>query len=67
MKSWRTTVFGALALCAGVVITADYGPLVTKIAASVQAMATGIGLMVARDQKQSEKEKRDETAFITKQ
>jgi predicted transcriptional regulator len=48
-SSWKTTLFGALAIAAGTIVAADFGPLVTKIAVCVGSSATGIGLLFARD------------------
>lgn len=48
-RSWKTTACGALAIVATAVIGADFGPLVTKIAACVGSAAGGLGLLFARD------------------
>lgn len=56
MKSWRTTLWGAIAIAGGAVVAGDFGPLITKIAACVAMAANGIGLLVARDNKTSDEQ-----------
>lgn len=57
MKSWRTTLFGAIGICAGAIVAADFGPMVTKLAGCLASMASGIGLLFARDQRASRLER----------
>lgn len=49
MSSWKTTFCGAVGIIAGCVVAADFGPLVTKIFACVASIASGLGLLFARD------------------
>ena len=49
MKSWKTTICGAIALAATCAISADFGPVVTKIAAFLASSAGGIGLLFSKD------------------
>lgn len=48
-RSWKTSACGAAAIVATAVIGADFGPMATKIASCVAAIAGGLGLMFARD------------------
>lgn len=53
MKSWKTTLCGAIAAAAGGVAAANLNPLVTKIAGIIAALATGLTGLFARDNDKS--------------
>lgn len=49
MKSWKTTLCGAIAAAAGGIAAANLDPLVTKIATVVSSLASGLVGFFARD------------------
>jgi hypothetical protein len=49
MKSWKTTLCGAIAAAAGGIAAANLDPLVTKIATIVASVASGLVGFFARD------------------
>jgi hypothetical protein len=49
MKSWKTTLCGAIAAAAGGIAAANLDPLVTKIATVVSSLASGLVGLFARD------------------
>ena len=53
MKSWKTTLCGAIAAAAGGVAAANLDPLVTKIATVVASLASGLVGLFARDNDKS--------------
>jgi hypothetical protein len=52
-SSWRTTLWGVVAILASAVVVADFGPLATKIAGCIGSAASGIGLLLAKDSKET--------------
>lgn len=61
VNSWRTTLCGAIGICAGAIVAADFGPLVTKIAGCAALAANGVGLLFARDERAAAKKWREST------
>ena len=53
MKSWKTTLCGAVAAAAGGIAAANLDPLVTKIATVVASLASGLVGFFARDNDKS--------------
>jgi hypothetical protein len=53
MKSWKTTLCGAVAAAAGGIAAANLDPLVTKIATIVASLASGMVGFFARDNDKS--------------
>lgn len=53
MKSWKTTVCGAVAAAATGIAGANIDPLLTKICGIVAALATGLIGLFARDNDKS--------------
>lgn len=47
--SWKTTICGIVAIAGTTIAAADFGPLATKIATCATTIATGVGLLFARD------------------
>lgn len=56
MNNWRVKTLGCVALIAGIVVTADFGKMATKIANCIVSSCTGVALILAREQKEHEKE-----------
>lgn len=54
MRSPKTSTFGAIGTVAAIVVTFEFSPLVTKIAACVGACASSLGLLCARDNSTSD-------------
>lgn len=61
VNSWRTTVCGLIAICAGAVVAADFGPMITKIAGCAAMAANGAGLLFARDERAAAKKWKEST------
>lgn len=61
VNSWRTTLCGIIAIAAGSVVAADFGPIVTKIAGCAAMAANGAGLLFARDERAAAKKWREST------
>jgi hypothetical protein len=53
MKSWKTTLCGAIAAAAGGIAGANLDPIVTKIATIVASLASGLVGFFARDNDKS--------------
>jgi hypothetical protein len=57
MKSSKlTTICGIIAGASSVVATYNFTPLITKISSCVAAVATSVGLILARDNKVSDEQ-----------
>jgi len=56
MTSKYTTYCGIATIVASTIATYNFSPLVTKISACAAAIATGIGLLLARDNKVSDEQ-----------